>query len=138
MVLKKGLVAGIANLILGIILNKLLNVMFPSLATEYQNSMIFRPWDDPLMMLYFAYPFILALSFAYFWNMTGKQCKGATSTQKAFEFAKFYFLIATIPGMFISYTSFQLSALMIIAWTFVGFLQAYVAGWVFAKMNNYS
>jgi|SRR3989344_758466 len=133
MILKRGLIAGAINLILGLLFNQLSGMFFPALAQEYQNVAIFRPWQDPLMQAYFAYPFILGFVLAYFWDIMGKQIKGDSPTDRALQFAKTYFIIAAIPGMFITYTSFQLSALMVAAWTILGFLQAFAAGLVFAK-----
>lgn len=124
---KKGLIAGVVLLIVGMGLNWLLGLLFPSLMNEYQNTAIFRPWDDPLMMAYFGYPFILGVALAYLWD--------TLKAKDPLEFAKLYFIVATIPGMFISYTSFQLSLLMILTWTVVGFVQAYVAGVVFSRVK---
>ena len=127
MVIKKGLIAGVAALVVGFGINWLAGVIFPSITQEYQNPNIFRPWTDPLMMAYFAHPFILGLVLAYLWDKL--------KAKDALEFAKLYFIIAAIPGMFVSYTSFQLSLLMILVWTVSGFLQAFVAGLVFARLK---
>lgn len=132
---KKGLIAGFVILILGMGLNFALQLFVPVLAKEYQNIGLFRPWSDPLMTVYFAYPFILGIVLSYFWNIMGKHFAGDTIT-KAFQFAKLYFIIATIPGMFISYTCFQISLLMIVNWALTGFLEAFVAGLIFAKIKK--
>ena len=124
---KKGLLAGLANLVLGFVINWLAGAVLPTVASQYQNTAMFRPWSDPLMTVYFAYPFILGLVLAYLWDKVGKP--------KPLEFAKFYFIIATIPGMFITYTSFQISLLMVLLWAATGFIQAWVAGWVFTKVK---
>lgn len=131
---KKGLIAGLANLILGIIISFGLQVCFPSLAAEYRNASLMRPWSDPLMTVFFAYPFIFGVVAAYLWGIIGKNFKGSP-VNKAFAFAKVYFIIATIPGMFISYTTFQVSFLMIASWTITGFLEAYASGFIFAKIK---
>ena len=125
--LKKGLVAGLAILILGMVLNWLIGMVFPALAGQYQNTAMFRPWSDPLMTVYFAYPFILGVVSAHLWGRVGKP--------KPMEFAKLYFVIETIPGMFITYTSFQISLSMVLLWTVTGYIQALVAGYIFAKMK---
>lgn len=129
---KAGLIAGFANLLLGLGVNVVLQMILPGLAEEYQNTAIFRPWQDPLMMIYFAYPFILGIVLAYLWGLLRKVLKGS-DPQKAMQFAKIYFIVATIPGMFISYTSFQLSFLMILVWTVTGYLQAYIAALIYTK-----
>jgi len=133
-IIKRGLIAGVAALVVGSSLNWLVGIIFPSIAQEYQNPSIFRPWTDPLMMVYFAHPFIVGLVLSYLWKILGKQLSGDVA-HKAFQFAKLYFIIATIPGMFISYTSFQVSLLMILIWTLSGFLQTFVVGLVFAKIK---
>lgn len=132
--IKKGLIIGIVNLIIGILLNFGVHSLFPTLGAEYQNPAIFRPWQDPLMMAFFAYPFIFGFIAVYFWNMIGRNFTGS-ETQKAFQFAKLYFIIATIPGMFATYTSFQVSFLMILNWAIVGFIDAYIAGYILAKLK---
>lgn len=132
--IKKGLIIGIVNLIIGIILNIVLNSLVPTIGLEYQNPAIFRPWQDPLMMAFFAYPFIFAFIAVYFWNIIGKKFTGS-ETQKAFQFAKLYFIIATIPGMFATYTSFQISFLMVLNWAVVGFIDAFIAGYILAKLK---
>jgi hypothetical protein len=102
-------------------------MVFPALASEYQNTAMFRPWSDPLMTVYFAYPFILGVVSAYLWERVHRP--------RPVEFAKLYFVIATIPGMFITYTSFQISLSMVLLWTVTGYIQALVAGYIFAKMK---
>lgn len=124
---KKGLVAGVAILVVGFTFNWILGQLFPALTAEYQNPAIFRSWQDPLMMAYFAYPFILGIVAAYLWDRL--------KAKDALEFAKVYFIIATIPGMFITLSSFQVSYLMVASWMVVGFLEIFVAGWVFTRVK---
>ncbi len=131
---KKGLLAGLANLIIGMGLNFGLQAIFPDLGKEYQNTALFRPWSDPLMMIYFAYPFVLGVVAAYLWNLVSKNFTGSPA-KKAWQFAKLYFIIATIPGMFVSYTCFQVSLLMILSWSVAGFINIFVAGLIFTKVK---
>ena len=112
--LKRGVFAGAANLITGLGLGWLIGIILPAIAEEYQNTAIFRPWSDPRMMVYFAYPFILGLAYAYIWSMVERQFKGNDRIERAGQFAKLYFIIATVPGMFITYTSFQVSLMMVL------------------------
>lgn len=133
--IKRGLLAGVANLVVGMGFNQLAGIAFPTLALEYQNPLLFRPWSDPLMTLFFASPFILGLVLSYFWEMIEGRFKG-NAVARASQFAKLYFVIATVPGMFITYTSFQISALMVLAWSATGLAEAFVAGWVFGKVKK--
>lgn len=132
--LKKGLIAGVVNFILGFGLSFGLEKLIPGIAGQYQNIAIFRPFSDPLMMVYFAYPFILGIVGAYFWGIVGGNFKGSIAS-RAWKFAKLYFIVATIPGMFISYTTFQVSFTMILGWTITGLIEIFVAGLVFAKIK---
>ena len=126
--LKRGLISGLANLVLGFGINQFVTLLLPALANEYRNPAMFRPWSDPLMMVYFAYPFILGVAAAYLWEKVGKP--------KPVEFAKLYFLIATVPGMFITYTSFQITFPMILLWAVTGYIQILVAGLVFVRVGK--
>lgn len=123
--MKRGLTVGLALLIVGTVINWFVGMLMPSIAQEYQNSALFRPWDDPIMMTYFAYPFIMGFVFSYLWDKV--KAKDPT------EFAKMYFVIATVPGMFITWTSMQISVTMIVLWAATGFVQAWVAGYLLAK-----
>lgn len=125
--IKRGLIAAVVLLVVAFLFNWLSEMLLPGLSAEYKNIAIFRPWTDPLMMAYFFYPFITGLVFAYLWELL--------KFKSPFKFAKFYFLIATIPGMFISYTTFQVSLLMILSWSVMGFLQALIAAYVFKAIK---
>jgi hypothetical protein len=53
-----GIVAGIAILISGMVISYLFMII-PSVAADYNNAHIMRSWQDPLMSLFFIYPFVL-------------------------------------------------------------------------------
>ena len=127
-ILKRGLISGLANLIVGLGLNLFVQMLLPAIAKEYQNPAMFRPWSDPLMLIFFAYPFIFGVVAALLWEKLGKP--------RPEEFAKLYFLVATIPGMFITYTSFQIGLSLVLLWTVTGYVEALVAGYVFAKIKK--
>lgn len=132
--IKKGLIAGVAVLVVGVGINFLAGAVLPGIQKEYQNPSLFRPWEDPLMMAFFLYPFIFGLVGVYLWSLLKDKLKG-DETKKAYEFAKIYFIVATIPGMFITYTSFQISLTMVLLWAVTGFVEAFVAGYIFAKVK---
>jgi len=68
------------------------------------------------------------------WGLLKPHLKG-DEIHKALHFAKIYFIIATIPGMFITYTSFQVSLPMVLLWTITGYIEVFVAGYIFAKVK---
>ncbi|HCC60054.1 MAG: hypothetical protein A2402_01385 [Candidatus Staskawiczbacteria bacterium RIFOXYC1_FULL_37_43] len=133
-VIVSGLLAGLVIFIASMLASKIFGVIFPWLDAEYQNESIFRPWTDPLMLLYFAYPFLLGIILAWFWQKTksifGENIKGGVN------FGVVYWAITSIPGMFITYSSFQVSLLMIISWSVAGLIGAVLAGIVFVKLDS--
>lgn len=124
--IKKWLLASVAIFIVGFGFNYLIGLIFPSLAAQYKTA-LFRPWTDPLMMIYFAFPLITGYALYYLWNLV--------KIKDPVKFAWSYFIIAGIPGMFITWTSFNVSLGLIFSWLIVGFLEALAAGWVFTKVK---
>ncbi|MDP2749562.1 MAG: hypothetical protein Q8O89_01875 [Nanoarchaeota archaeon] len=131
-----GVIAGVAMLVLGLVLSQLLNLAIPSLAAEYQNANLFRAWTDPLMMIYFAYPIILGIILAGAWHLTKGLIKVKGAWKKGLHFGLALWIISNIPGMIITYSSFKVSLLMVLSWSLVGLLQGICAGTIFAKMNK--
>lgn len=117
------------------LIGKIFTVIFPAIETEYTNTNIFRPWKDPLMLMYFLYPFILAFVLTWLWNKTKSLFTGSTFN-RVLNFTVMYWLVATLPGMFITLSSFKVSLIMIISWTVGSFCEVFCAGLVFAKMNK--
>jgi len=129
-----GIIAGFLMLIAGILFNFLTNLAFPSIAKEYTSGLM-RPWSDPLMMIFFLYPFILSFVLAWAWDKSKKLFKGSACRRGAM-FALSIFLISSIPGMFVTYTSFNVSFGMVLSWTVSGLIYLLIAGCVFARMNK--
>jgi hypothetical protein len=129
-----GLAVGLVNFLASMVVSKLFGVIFPSVSAEYQDPNLFRPWTDPLMLLFFVYPFLLGVILAWFWNKTksifGDDVKGGL------RFGLTYWIISTIPGMFVTYTSMPYSLLMIISWLVSGLVTALLAGLILSKLNK--
>ena len=130
-----GLLAGLAMLIVGLIVSQLFNLAAPSQMGEYENTALFRPWSDPLMNIYWAHPFIVGLILAWIWDMTKGLVSGQNACIRGCRFGAIYWVV-TIPGMVISYASFPLSLLIIISWTLSVLAQALTAGYIYALMNK--
>ncbi|MBU0590713.1 hypothetical protein KKF81_01320 [Candidatus Micrarchaeota archaeon] len=135
-ILISGIVAGIVMFIVSMIFSMLSGAILPSLTVEYENSALFRPWSDPLMSLFFLYPFLLGLVLAWAWDKTKGLVPGRAFWEKGALFGAAFILISIIPGMFMSYSSFQVSFAMVLSWTISSLLQVVCAGMVFAKMNE--
>ena len=134
-VILPGILAGILMAIIGMAIGYLFNIPFPSLMLEYENINVFRAFDDPLMSLFFLYPLVLGIVLAWVWDKSKSlfKCK---YFKRALAFGAVYFLVATIPGMLITYSSFQVSLLIVGTWTLNGLLNGIIAGLVFGKLNK--
>ena len=129
-----GIIAGVAILVLGMLVSYVF-MLFPSVSADYNNTNIMRQWQDPLMTLFFIYPFVFGIILAWGWNRSKSLFKGS-AWKRGSNFGLAVWLIATIPGMFITYTSMPYSFMTIISWTVVGLINLIAAGWIFAKMNK--
>jgi len=129
------LVAAIGMIAAGIVISYLFNFLFPSLKAEYQNTLLFRPWKDPLMYLMFIQPFLLAVALAWGWDKIKTLFQGALG-RKAFNFTLVYLVIAIVPGMLMSVSSFQISVLMTLTWTISSFFQVWLAAHIFMRMSK--
>ena len=133
-VVTTGLIAGVVMLVVGLVFNRVFGVLFPSINAEYQDPALFRPWSDPLMSYIFVHPFIVGIVLAWVWDKTKDLFKERDVFWRCCQFASAYWLV-TIPGMFISYSTFPVSFTMVFSWSLTGLAQAIAAGWVFVKKN---
>jgi hypothetical protein len=129
------LVAAVATFIVSMIIGMAFNKLVPSLMDEYKNTNIFRPWEDPLMMLYYAYPLLIGFIMAWIWDKTKTLFTGSTGSI-IWNFALIYWIVATLPGMLMTISSFQISAIMVLSWTIGNLGQAYIGALVVVKMNK--
>jgi hypothetical protein len=131
-VIGPGLLLGVIMLVLGMIVNYFFMLISAVRADYYSGFM--RSWQDPLMMAFFLYPFILGLVFAWLWAKTKSSFKGTTFWRGCY-FGWLLFFLTTVPGMWITYTSFNLSFLTILGWTVSGLINAKIAGFFLARVN---
>jgi len=130
-----GILAGILMAAVGMLIGYVFNAIFPSLMAEYNNTAIFRAMEDPLMSLFFLYPLILGIALAWLWDKTKGLFK-SDNWKRGVHFGLIYFVVASIPGMLITYSSFQVSLLITSTWTLNGLANGLIAGMIFAKMNK--
>ncbi|MBI1767175.1 MAG: hypothetical protein HY015_05945 [Bacteroidetes bacterium] len=128
-----GLLAGLLILAASMVWGMLSNMIWPQLAKDYQNPQIFRPWSDPAMSIFFVHPFIVGVILAWIWSKTDQLFNNPIRWKRGVIFG-FTYWVVTIPGMIISYSTFQVSLIMILSWTMNGLIQAVVAGYVFSKL----
>lgn len=128
-----GLLAGVLMLVVGLALSQIFNFVFPSLKAEYMNENLIRPWSDPVMSLYFVYPFVFGILAAWVWSKVKPVVPGQTPWQKAWRFALAGWIVSNIPGMLMSYSTFPISLLMVVSWSLSSLIQFVIAGWVYAR-----
>lgn len=124
-------VIGVINFLAWMLVGQIFSVVFPSVALEYQDPNLFRANSDPLMLLFFAHPFLIAAVLAWLWSKT----KNAFNNS-GIKFGFAYWFVATIPGMFATYTSMPYSFLVVLSWTISGLVQAIIAGLILSKFNK--
>src|SRR3989338_1314481 len=130
-----GIVAGIVMLIAGMVIGFVFNLIFPAIKMEYANANLFRAWSEPLMSLYFLYPFLLGIALSWVWNKTKSLFTNPVVWKRGKHFGLAYWLFTTIPAMVITYSSFRLSLGMIFVWLVSGLVQTVLGGIILAKLN---
>ena len=131
-ILINGLFAGSIILIVGMISGQVFQLLVPSLVDEYGNEKIFRPWSDPIMSGMYLQPFLSGIILAWIWTKTQTLFTQINYWERGANFGLIYCLIS-LPGMLISFTSFQVSLIMIISWTVGILIEGICAGLLFAK-----
>jgi len=94
-----------------------------------------RAMNDPVMLLFFFYPFVVAFAQAFVFDLAKDSLKG-TRVRKGLMFSAMMFIIMTIPGLFVMYTSMTWPVGFYIAtlfWEVPGFL---VTGALYTKIWN--
>lgn len=130
-----GILAGVTMLIASFAWSAISNLVWPQLAQEYQSSEIFRPWSDPAMSLFFLHPILVGVILSWIWTKTNHLIKSENPSSRGMIFG-FVYWVATISGMVISYSTFQVSLAMVMSWTLNGLLQALVAGITFSYYDR--
>jgi hypothetical protein len=133
-VIVPGLLAGLSMLIVGMGLSYLFSAILPDVYAEYQNTALFRSWEDPLMLIYFVQPFVTGLVLAWIWERTKTLFGTGSAVGKGVVFALIYWMFS-LGGMLISYSSFPISAALVGTWYVSILLQGIAAGIVLAKLN---
>jgi hypothetical protein len=128
-----GLIAGVVMFVVSLVFGPICQVVFPVLKTEYQNPALFRPWSDPLMMLFFAYPFIQGIILAWIWSKIKVLFKKGKDWEKGVKFGLIYWVLNLL-GLFVTYTTFPVSFLMVASWALSTLVSLPLAGVIYAKL----
>ncbi len=105
---------------------------FTSLVEAYYNT-VFYPGAER-SNLFFLHPLVIGIAFIMVWIKTKETLRGGIFL-KGMEFGLYYAFIATLPSMWITFSSMDVSVLMVFLWLCYGLLQATVAGWILAGLK---
>ncbi len=105
---------------------------FPSLFVAYGNPLFNS--DGSRDALFYLHAFIISFALSWFWDRFKVLFKG-TLLMRGLEFGLVYSIIALLPVMWISFSSLDITIVMVLSWFLYGLAQAIIAGLVFAKIN---
>jgi len=128
----KGFVAGVVLLALSYGALYLLVALFPSLAEQYYDPAF--NFEGGKEFAYFLHPFVLSFALAWFWRRFKSLFHGPF-WWRGIEMGLVYGLIATLPAMWITYSSLAVSLSLVFTWLLYGVFQAMIVGVIFAKMS---
>lgn len=128
----KGIAAGAALLVLSYGALYLVVSLVPSLAEQYYDPIF--SFDGDKAILYFLHPFILSFALAWFWRRFKSLFHGPF-WWRGIEMGLVYGLIATLPAMWIIFSSLSVSLSLVLSWFIYGVLQAMVVGIIFARLS---
>ncbi len=131
-ILKSGLIVGIILFIVsygGLFLSI---KFFPEFFISYNNPLFNS--DGSRDVLFYSHAFIISFALAWFWDRFKPLFHGP-SMFRGLEFGLVYALVALLPVMWITFSSLDITVVMVASWFFYGLFQAIVAGIVLAKLN---
>ncbi|MDB5029335.1 hypothetical protein [Mucilaginibacter sp.] len=85
--------------------------------------------------LFYLHAFIFSLALSWFWDGFKSLFKGRFILLRGLEFGLVYSLIALLPVMWISFSSLDVTFVMVLSWFSYGLMQAVVAGIILAEVN---
>jgi hypothetical protein len=96
-----GISAGLALFVLMMVFGYLVNLVLPTDISQYGGM---RSINDPIMTLFYLYPFVISIAAAIIFDNI-KGCLGGTQTKKGLMFGAMLICIMTIPSLYVMYTS---------------------------------
>ncbi len=128
-VLKGGIFGGFVLLVLVTIFSELSVLVAPyNIATL--GGM--RAMDDPVMLLYFLYPFVFAFAAALVFDVVQGSLTGKNGVQKGLIYGGLLFLLVTIPSVFVMASSMTYPVGFYLAQVLEGIVGYPVLGAIFA------
>jgi len=133
-ILLPGFLISIPIIVISVGSGYLLGAICPSIAQQYNNTQLYRPWSQWVMWLIFVYPFWIGFALAWVWDKVKGLFKG-NNTKRALKFANIYWIVVVGPTMIMNYSCFSISFPVILSWTISGYVYGLIAGWFCVKIN---
>ncbi len=105
---------------------------FPSLFIEYNNPLFNS--DGSRDLLFYSHAFVISLALSWFWQRFKGLFHGHFFV-RGLEFGAVYSLVALLPVMWITFSSLDVTVVIVLCWFFYGMIQAVIAGIIFAVSN---
>jgi hypothetical protein len=131
-VLYSGLIAGITLFIVSYGGLFLAIRFIPELFVVYNNPLFNS--DGSRDVLFYMHAFIISFALSWFWERFKSLFHG-NFIIRGLEFGVVYALVALLPVMWITFSSLDITFVIVLSWFFYGLMQALVAGVLFAKIN---
>lgn len=96
-----GFVGGIVMLLLMALSGYLVNLVLPVGINQYAGM---RPMNDPVMNLFYLYPFVIAFATALVFDIV-RCCLNGSAVQKGLMFGGILLAVMTVPSLYVMYTS---------------------------------
>lgn len=131
-VLTTGLIGGIVLFIIsygGLFLSIR---FFPELFVTYNNPLFNS--DGSKDVLFYLHAFIISFALSWFWERFKGLFHGPFIL-RGLEFGFVYAIVALLPVMWITFSSIDITFIMVASWFLYGLVQAVLAGILFAKIN---
>ncbi len=105
---------------------------FPELFIEYNNPLFNS--DGSRDLLFYSHAFVFSIALAWFWQRFKGLFRGPIII-RGLEFGAVYTIVALMPVMWITFSSLDITVLIVLTWFFYGMVQATIAGLIFAATN---
>ena len=105
---------------------------FPELFIEYNNP-LFKS-DGSRDLLFYSHAFVFSLALSWFWERFKELIKGSLIL-RGIKFGVVYSLVALLPIMWLTFSSLDITFLIVVSWFVYGMSQAIIAGLIFATSN---
>lgn len=131
-VITSGLIAGAVLFIISYGGLYLSIKFFPQVFVEYNNPLFNS--DSSRDIFFYSHAFIISLALSWFWERFKGLFKGPAIV-RGLEFGSVYAVVGLLPVMWLTYSSLDITVVMVASWFIYGLFQSIIAGIIFAKTN---